>query len=109
MLLPGSGFFTATGKVPAVAALPVAVSCVEETKVVVSGELLRRTCAPLMKFVPVMVRENAPRLVEAGEMPAREGVGFQRVTAEEEDFVESAELVAVTVRVLGEGSVAGAV
>jgi len=57
MLLPGSGFWTATRKVPAVAALPVAVSCVEETNVVASGALLRRTCAPEMKFAPVMVRE----------------------------------------------------
>ena len=42
-------------------------------------------------------------------MPERVGVGFQRVTAEDEDLVVSAELVAVMVTVLGEGRVAGAV
>ena len=109
MLAPGSGFSTAMGKVPGAAAVPVAVSCVEETKVVGSGELLKRTCAPLRKLAPVTVRENAPRLVEAGEMPERLGVGFQSVTAEEEDLVESAEEVAVMVTVLGEGREAGAV
>jgi len=42
-------------------------------------------------------------------MPVRVGVGFQRVTAEEEDLVESATEVAVMVTALGEGRVAGAV
>ncbi len=108
-LLPGSGFSTATGKVPAVEAVPVAVSCVELTNVVASGELLRRTCAPEIKFVPVTVRVKTPRFAAEGEMPASVGVGFQRVTAEEEDLVVSAALVAVTVMVLGEGRAAGAV
>ena len=49
-MLPGSGFSTVMGKVPAMAAVPVAVSCVEETKVVEVGELLRRTCAPETKL-----------------------------------------------------------
>jgi hypothetical protein len=96
------------GKVPAVEAVPVAVSCVEEMNVVVRAVLLKRTSAPLMKFVPERVREKLPRLAAAGEMPVRAGVGFQRVTAEEEDFVVSAALVAVTVMVLGEGRVEGA-
>jgi hypothetical protein len=77
--------------------------------VLVSAVLLRRTCAPETKFVPVRVREMAPRLPEAGETPVREGVGFQRVTAEEEVLVVSAELVAVTVMESGEGRVEGAV
>lgn len=87
----------------------MAVSCVELMKVVASGELLRRICAPEIKFVPATVRVKAPRFVTAGDMPAKVGVGFQRVTAEEEDLVLSAELVAVTVMVLGEGRVAGPV
>ena len=87
----------------------MAVSCVELTKVVASGESLRKICALEMKFVPVTVRVKAPRFVAAGEMPAKVGVGFQRVTAEEEDLVLSAALVAVMVMVLGEGRVAGAV
>lgn len=109
VLRPGSGFSTATGNVPALAALPVAVSCVEETNVVGRATLLTRTWAPETKLVPVRVREKLPRLVEAGEMPTREGVGFQRVTAEDEDLVLSAALLAVTEIVLGEGRVEGAV
>ena len=107
--LPGSGFSTAMGKVPAVEALPVAVSCVGETKVVESVVPLRRTCAPETNWLPVTVREKLPRLVVAGEMPESVGVGLRRVTALEEDLEASAELVAVMVTVFGEGRVAGAV
>src|SRR5271165_1535681 len=53
LLLPGSGFCTVTEKVPAEVALPVAVSCVEETKVVASAVVPTRTCAPEMKLLPV--------------------------------------------------------
>ena len=109
MLLPGSGFWTLTEKVPAVVASPVAVSCVEETKVLARGLLARRTCAPETKLEPVTVRLKLPRLVEDGEMPVKVGVGFTSVTAQEPDLVESAELVAVTFTVLGEGRLAGAV
>jgi hypothetical protein len=41
--LPGSGFWTATARVPEEEAEPVAVSWEEETKVVVMAELERRT------------------------------------------------------------------
>src|ERR1700688_1452814 len=44
---PGLGFITETEKIPADASLPAAASCVEDTKVVVSGAPARRTCAPL--------------------------------------------------------------
>jgi hypothetical protein len=97
------------GNVPAVVALPVAVSCVEETKVVERAVLLRRTSAPETKLEPVIVREKFPRLVEEGEMPTRVGVGLRSVTALEPDFVVSAALVAVTEMVLGEGRDEGAV
>lgn len=106
--LPGLGFCTATGKVPAVEALPVAVSWVEETKVVESAELLRRTCAPETKSEPVTVRVKLPVLVEVGEMLERTGMGFQRVTAAVADADVSTTLVAVMEMVLGEGRVAGA-
>jgi hypothetical protein len=56
-----------------------------------------------------MVREKLPRLVEAGEMPVRTGVGFMSVTELVEDLEVSAELVALMVRMLGDGRVAGAV
>ena len=108
-LLPGSGLDTAIGKVPAELALPMALSCVEETKVVESTVSLRRTCAPEMKFVPVMVREKLPRFVEEGLTPTMVGVGLRSVTALDADFVESAALVAVTVMLFGEGRVAGEV
>jgi len=87
----------------------VAVSCVEETNVVVSAESFSSTCAPETKFVPVMVSEKLPRFVTAGERLVRFGVGFQRVTEEEEDLVVSAALVAVTVMVLRVGRAVGAV
>ena len=92
--LPGSGFCTTTENVPEEEAVPVAVSCVEETKVVEMGELERRTCAPETKLLPVMVREKLPRLLETGEMPVRTGVGFMSVTELVEDLEVSAELVA---------------
>lgn len=94
---------------PAPVAVPVAVSCVAEANVVARAALLNITSAPETKLLPVSVSEKLPRFVEAGEMPESVGVGFQRVTAEEADFVVSAALVAVTLTVLGEGSAAGAV
>ena len=108
MELPGSGFSTATVYAPAVEAVPVAVSCVEEVNVVERAVPLRRTCAPETKPVPVTAIEKLPRLVEAGEMPERVGVGFKSVTVLVPDLVASAVLVAVTVTVLGEGSTVGA-
>ena len=109
MLLPGSGFWTVIGNVPAEAALPAAMSRAEETKVVVSAAPLRRICAPLTKLEPVTAREKLPTLVEDGLMPVREGVGLRRATLAEEDLVVSAPLVAVTEIVLGEGREEGAV
>jgi hypothetical protein len=107
--LPGSGFCTVTVKVPAEEAVPLAVSCEEETKVVIIGKLERRTFAPKTKLLPVMERVKLPRFVEAGEMPVSSGVGFMSVTALVENFEVSAEGVALTVTVLGEGSEDGAV
>ena len=42
-------------------------------------------------------------------MPVRTGVGLRRITEEEADLAESAELVAVTETVLGDGRAEGAV
>src|SRR5580700_10980715 len=58
--LPGLGFITAMEKVPADASLPIAVSCVEDTKVVASGAPARRTWAPLAYPLPFTVIANAP-------------------------------------------------
>ena len=87
----------------------MAVSFEDETKVVERALPPRSTMAPLTKLAPVRVRVNAPRLVELGEMPRREGEGFKSVTAEDADLVVSAVEVAVRETVLGEGRVGGAV
>ena len=55
MLLPGFGLLTTTAKLPAVFAEPVAVSVVDETKVVLAEAPPNSACAPLTKFVPVIV------------------------------------------------------
>jgi hypothetical protein len=95
-------------KVPALVAFPTAVSCVDETNVVVSAALLNITCAPDTKLLPVTVIVKLPRFVDAGEMPLNVGVGFHSVTEAELDFVGSAPLVAVTLTLFGEGRVVGA-
>jgi len=107
--LPGSGFSTEIANVPALLALPVAVSCVADTKVVAKELPETRTVAPVMKLAPVRVSEKVPRLTEEGEIPVRVGVGLRSVTTEELDLEVSAALVAVTETVLGEGREAGAV
>ena len=56
-----------------------------------------------------MFKLKLPALTAAGEMVAKEGVGFRSVIALGEDLVLSATLVAVTEMVLGEGTEEGAV
>lgn len=89
--------------------MPLAVSCVEETKVVLSGVLPSITVAPETKFVPVSVIEKLPVPVLAGFVPTRVGVGFKMVTALDALAELNAALVAVIVNALGFGNVAGAV
>ena len=96
-------------KVPADASLPVAVSWVEDTKVVASGAPARRTWAPLAYPLPFTVIANAPAGTDVGAMPASTGTGFCNVTALLPDAEASAELTARTVTVLELGTVAGAV
>ena len=95
--------------VPAEEALPVAVSCVEETKVVAKAVEFMKTTAPERNLLPVRVSVKFPRLAEAGEMPVRTGVGVRSVMVLEADLEESAALVAVSVTVLGLGMVEGEV
>ncbi len=85
------------------------MSCVDDTKVVVSGVPLSTTCAPEIKFVPVSVIEKLPVPVLAGFTPTSVGVGFKIVTALDPLADVVATLVAVTVSESGLGSVAGAV
>jgi hypothetical protein len=70
----GLGFTTVIEAVPAVVirdAVTVAVSCVEETKVVVSAVAFHFTVAPETKFVPVTVKVNCepPAVAQVGLSP----------------------------------------
>ena len=100
---------TVTAKLPADETLPVAVSCVEETKVVASGVVPRRTWAPDTNLLPVTASVKLPVPMLAGLIPVRIAVGFRSVTALEEVAAAEAGLVALTVRVLEVGREAGAV
>ena len=57
----------------------IAVSCVEFTKVVVSGVLLKKTTAPLRNPVPVTVRVKlgSPDLALFGDSEEIVGVGVE--------------------------------
>jgi len=96
-------------KFPAEAAEPVALSCVAETKVVLSAVAPRKTCDPARKFVPVIVSEKLPVPMLAGLVPTSVGVGFMSVTTPEALAEVAAALVAVMVTVFGVGSAEGAV
>ena len=85
------------------------MSCVDDTKVVVSGVPLSTACAPEIKFVPVSVIEKLPVPVLAGLTPTSVGVGFKIVTALDPRAEVVTTLVAVIVSESGLGSVAGAV
>jgi hypothetical protein len=107
--LPGLGFITATEKAPADARFAVAVSCVKETYVVVSGEPARRTCAPLTNPLPFTVIAIDPAGTAVGAMPASIGTGFCNVIELVAVAVESAALTARTVTRLFPESAVGAV
>ena len=100
---------TATANVPADACVPVAVSWVDDTKVVASGAPARSTSAPLTNPLPFTVIANAPAGTDAGAIPVSTGNGFCNVTELLPDAPASAELTARTVTELGAGSIAGAV
>ena len=106
--LPGLGFITATAKFPADDSLPVAVSCVDDTKVVASGAPARSTSTPLTNPAPLTVIANDPAGTDAGAMPARTGTGFCKVTELLPEAVASAELTALTVIMLEPAIVIGA-
>jgi len=109
MALPGFGFKIVTEKFPADAAFPLAVNCVAETNVVVSGEPENRTCAPLTNPLPLVVIANAPEGTEDGKMPVSTGTKFSRVTTPPPDADASAALTARTVTVFEPGTLPGAV
>ena len=108
---PGFGLVTVICTVPAcaVVAVPAAVSCVLDTKVVVSADEPMDAVAPLTKPLPVIVMLKEPTSMKVGETDVTTGRGFNSVAtvlALTESLVESA---ASTVTVLGFGSTAGAV
>jgi len=107
--VPGLGFITDIEKFPADASLPVAVSCVEDTKVVASGAPARSTCEPLTNPLPFTVIANAPAGTDVGAMPVRTSIGFCNVTVLPPVALESAELTARTVTVLEPWTAFGAV
>jgi hypothetical protein len=107
--LPGLGFITATANVPADDSLPVAVSCMDDTKVVASGAPARSTSAPLTNPLPFSVIAKAPAGTDAGAILMSTGNGFCSVTALLAVAEESAELTARTVTMLELGTIEGAV
>jgi hypothetical protein len=109
VLLPGFGFITEIVNVPAELSVPFAVSCIEETNVVVSAEPLSRTCAPLTKLLPVIDSVKLPALTDAGETLLRTGVGFHSVTLLPPVALASAALTASIMTLFGFGKLVGAV
>lgn len=107
--LPGLGSTTDTENVPAEGALPVAVSCVTDRKVVASAEPASITCAPLTKLLPFTVIAKLPEGTDAGEMLVSTGAGFQSVTVLLPDAEAFAALTAVMVTSLELGMLPGAV
>jgi len=108
-VLPGFGLVTLTENVPGVFAFPVAVSFDALTKVVVSAEPAKVTCAPDTKSLPFTVMAKAPVGKLAGTTLASPGVGFKSVTALVPFALESAALIALTVAEFGSGRLAGGV
>jgi len=99
---PGTGFTTVTDAVPAFAtraAVTVAVSCVEETNVVVKAVPFQRTDEAATKLVPLTVIMNCgdPARHEFGliEVVAGTGLLMVKVTG----WVIAAQLLNVTLRV----------
>lgn len=109
VLLPGFGFITEIANVPAEFSVPLALSCIDETKVVVSAEPFSRTCAPFTKLLPVIESVKLPALTDAGAMLLNTGTGFHSVTLLFPLAPESAALTASIVMLLGFGRLAGAV
>ena len=107
--LPGLGFITATANIPADASLPLAVSCVEDTKLVASGAPARSTWAPLTNPLPFTVIAKAPAGTDVGAMSASTGAGFRSVSVLLPVALASAELTARTVTEFELGTATGAV
>lgn len=89
--------------------MPVAVNCIDETKVVVSAEPLNSTCAPFTKLLPVIESVKFPASTAVGAMLLNTGKGFHSVTLLFPFALESDVLTASIVTLFGFGRLAGAV
>src|SRR5215469_15293344 len=96
---PGFGLLTEMLMSPtsAAVALPLAVSSVEETKVVDNDCEPKLTREPFMKPEPVRVSWKLPVVMMVGVSVFKTGAAFSSVTAEFPDLLESAKLLAVMV------------
>lgn len=110
-IVPGSGFLTLMEMLPTwlLDAVPVAVSCVEETRVVVNAVEPKSTTALEAKCEPLIVNLKEPTGIEVGLIEEICGAGFSRVIELLAVFVESAVSVAVMVIEFVEGGNSGAV
>jgi hypothetical protein len=106
--LPGSGFVTVTGIVPAVDAVPEAVSWFDDTKVVAIALPPSETCAPFTNLLPVTLKVKDPVWKLDGATLLNRGTGFSNVTLLDDVALKSATLTAVTVILFEIGSAAGA-
>lgn len=77
-------------------ATPIALSCVEELKVVGNGMPANRTWAPLANLRPVTVSVKLPTETVVGATEVTVGIGLSSVTRADADTEGSAALVAVT-------------
>src|SRR5450631_1528336 len=93
---PGSGLITVTCTVPAWDAVPVAVSSVEETKVVVRNAPPNDTTAPFANCLPLTTTVKLPTGIVVGRTAVTTGAGLVIVAVPVEEAVVSARLVAVT-------------
>ena len=111
LTVPGSGFLTVTETLPTcpLVAVPVAVNCEEETRVVTRAVEPKLMTALGAKWVPLTVSLKLPTGMEVGLIDAISGVGFWRVTALLAVFVESVLSVAMRVMPFGLGGNSGAV
>ncbi|HXQ23561.1 MAG TPA: hypothetical protein VN812_17920 [Candidatus Acidoferrales bacterium] len=106
---PGPGFATVMLIEPAFVALPVAVSCAGELKVVCRGTPFHSTRAPLTKPLPMTFSVNDPSGSGFGLRVVSDGVWLITVITHVAEFVDTAVLVAVAVTFQPAGGVAGAV
>ncbi len=108
---PGSGLTTLTWTdVPFCAdvVVPVAVSCVAETNLVVSVCPANITLAPLTNLLPVMVSVKFPTGTAVGDTAVTVGTGFSSVTMTLPERVLSDEDVASMLTEFVVGRAAGA-